>query len=57
MTNKGLPKFLRTGVQKSYFTLSDAERQVLYTVLEKFCLASLNRSWWEEETRSNQHCG
>jgi hypothetical protein len=33
---KGLEKFLPTSVQKSYFMLSDAERDVLNRALEKY---------------------
>jgi hypothetical protein len=33
---KGLPESLPTSVQKSYFMLSDAERVVLNTALEKY---------------------
>ena len=33
---KGLPESLPTSVQKSYFMLSDAERDVLNRVLEKY---------------------
>jgi hypothetical protein len=34
--DKGLERFLPTSVQKSYFMLSDAERKVLNTALEKY---------------------
>ena len=33
---KGLAEVLPTSVQKSYFMLSDAERKVLNTALEKY---------------------
>src|SRR5258707_8254419 len=36
VTRKGLGEFLPTSVQKSYFMLSDAERKVLNTALEKY---------------------
>ena len=36
MTRKGLGEFLPTSVQKSYFMLSDAERKVLSSALEKY---------------------
>jgi plasmid replication initiation protein len=36
VTEKGLGPVLPTGVQKSYFMLSDAERTVLNTALEKY---------------------
>jgi len=36
VTNKGPERFLPTSVQKSYFMLSDAERTVLNTALEKY---------------------
>jgi hypothetical protein len=36
VTVKGLERFLPTSVQKSYFVLSDAERNVLNTALEKY---------------------
>jgi hypothetical protein len=36
VTRKGLEEFLPTSVQKSYFMLSDAERKVLNSALEKF---------------------
>jgi len=35
VTDEGLGAVLPTGVQKSYFTLSDAERAILDTALEK----------------------
>jgi hypothetical protein len=34
--DEGLGQFLPTGVQKSYFMLSDAERAILNTALEKY---------------------
>ena len=36
MARKGLGEFLPTSVQKSYFMLSDAERKVLNSALEKY---------------------
>jgi plasmid replication initiation protein len=36
VTDKGLERFLPTGVQKSYFMLSDAERKILNVALEKY---------------------
>ena len=39
MIRKGLAEFLPTSVQKSYFMLSDAERDLLNTALEKYRLA------------------
>jgi plasmid replication initiation protein len=36
VTDKGLEQFLPTSVQKSYFMLSDAERAILDTALEKY---------------------
>ena len=36
VTDKDLEQFLPTSVQKSYFMLSDAERGVLNTALEKY---------------------
>jgi hypothetical protein len=36
MTDRGLERFLPTGVQKSYFMLSEAERAVLNTALGKY---------------------
>jgi hypothetical protein len=36
VTDNGLEQFLPTSVQKSYFMLSDAERDVLNTALEKY---------------------
>jgi hypothetical protein len=36
VTEKGLEQFLPTSVQKSYFMLSDAERKVLNSALEKY---------------------
>jgi plasmid replication initiation protein len=36
VTRKGLGEFLPTSVQKSYFMLSDAERKVLNSALEKY---------------------
>ena len=36
VTDKGLERFLPTGVQKSYFMLPDAERVVLNTALGKY---------------------
>ena len=36
VTDKDLEQFLPTGVQKSYFMLSDAERAILNTALEKY---------------------
>jgi hypothetical protein len=36
VTDKGLELFLPTAVQKSYFMLSDAERDVLNRALEKY---------------------
>ena len=36
MTRKGLGEFLPPSVQKSYFMLSDAERKVLNSALEKY---------------------
>ena len=36
VTRKGLREFLPTSVQKSYFMLSDAERKVLNSALEKY---------------------
>jgi hypothetical protein len=36
MTDTGLERFLPASVQKSYFMLSDAERDVLNTALEKY---------------------
>jgi hypothetical protein len=36
VTRKGLGEFLPTSVQKSYFMLSDAERAVLNSALEKY---------------------
>ena len=35
-TDNGLEQFLPTSVQKSYFMLSDAERDVLNSALEKY---------------------
>jgi len=42
VTRKGLGEFLPTSVQKSYFMLSDAERAVLNSALEKYRQVSLN---------------
>ena len=36
VTRKDLDRFLPTSVQKSYFMLSDADRAVLNTALEKY---------------------
>ena len=36
MTDRGLERSLPTSVQKSYFMLSDIERAVLNTALEKY---------------------
>ena len=36
VTDKGLDQFLPTAIQKSYFTLSDAERGILNTALAKY---------------------
>ena len=35
-TDKGMERFLTTSVQKSYFMLSDAERDALNTALEQY---------------------
>jgi hypothetical protein len=45
VTRKGLGEFLPTSVQKSYFMLSNGERELLNGALEKYQPSSSNL-WW-----------
>jgi hypothetical protein len=55
--HKGLGEFLPNSVHKSYFMLSDAERDILNTALEKYRPGQSEPILVGVTTSSNRHCG